>query len=443
MKKNRILSLVLFVALSLVSVNFNTIKAQSDYVAPTLPTIPDTTFNIKDYGAVGDDAKDNTKAIQEAINAAAKVGGGKVVIPKGIYLSGPFLFTNNLNLQIEADAILKMLPMDKYPGGIIEGANFISGLKLHDIAITGKGTIDGQGSPWWTFAKTENANRPRMIAFRDCERVLIEGVKMINSPKFHITVGGKSSNITVQDVTIYAPASTDPVNPSHNTDACDVSGTKILIKHCDISVGDDNFTCGGNTSDVLITDCTYGYGHGVCIGSPTKGGVSNFTVQNCTFTNTDCGIRIKSDRDRGGLVENITYRNLKMTNVGIPILIYGAYMAKEKKYRDLQKLTPEIATTYPSAEVASLTPIFRNITFQDITATAVKGKRAGLIWGLPEANASNIILKNVNITADNPFGVFFAENVQLVNCKMTTKEGENKFALTNNSNVTLNGKVVK
>jgi polygalacturonase len=231
MKSHRTISWSVFIFLFLAGLNYATIQAQPAFAPPTLPTIPGKTFNIKDHGAVGDSVTDNTKAIQETINAAATAGGGKVVIPSGIYLCGPFQFTNNLDLQIDAGAVLRMLPIDKYPGGTIDGTAFITGLKLHDIAISGKGMIDGQGSPWWPYAKTENAKRPRMIAFKDCDKVLIEDVKMINSPMFHITVGGKSSNVTVRNVIIRAPASTDPVNPSHNTDACDVSGTKILVQH--------------------------------------------------------------------------------------------------------------------------------------------------------------------------------------------------------------------
>jgi polygalacturonase len=442
MKSYLAVALFLFISLFFSGTNYSILKAQSTYIAPTLPSIPDKTFNIKDYSAISDVAADNTKAIQDAINAAGNAGGGKVIIPSGIYLCGPIQFTNNVNLHIDSGAILRMLPIDKYPGGTTEGKDFISGSKLHDIAITGKGMIDGQGSPWWPFAKTEGAKRPRMIALRDCERILIEQVKLTNSPMFHIAIGGKSSNVTVREVIIRAPASDDPVNPSHNTDACNVTGKKILIQQCDVSVGDDNYTCGGGTSDVLITNCTYGYGHGVSIGSPTKGGVSNITVENCTFTNTECGIRIKSDRDRGGVLQNLTYRNLRMTNVEFPILIYATYMAKEKQYRDLKKITPEIAATYPSAAVTDLTPIYRDITFQDITATAAKGKRAGLIWGLPESEVTNVLLKNVNITADNPFGIFFAKNVQLVNCKIITKEGENKLVYTN-AGITIDGKEVK
>ncbi|MDD4993525.1 MAG: glycosyl hydrolase family 28 protein [Paludibacter sp.] len=442
MKSTHAISLFLFVFLSLTGAIFSDVQAQSVYVAPALPVIPNKTFNIKDFAAVGDNITDNTQSIQNAINAASAVGGGKVVVPRGEYLCGPLRFCNNLNLQIDSAAILRMLPIDRYPGGIVSGTAFISGSALHDVAISGKGMIDGQGNPWWPFAKTQGAKRPRMIALKDCERVLIEQVTLINSPMFHIAIGGKNLDVTVRDVIIRAPASTDPVNPSHNTDACDVSGNRILIQHCDVSVGDDDFTCGGGTSNVLIKDCTYGNGHGVSIGSPTMGGVSNFTVENCTFTNTDCGIRIKSDRDRGGVLQNITYRNLHMTNVGIPILIYATYMAKDRQYRDLQKLTPEIAETYPTAPFTGLTPTYSNISFYDITATAASGKRAGLIWGLPEAAISNVIFKNVNISADKPFGIFFANDVQLQNCKIVTSWGLNKLALTNAS-VTIDGKIVK
>ena len=421
---------------------FQRIEAQSqDYTPPTLPTIPDKVFNVKAFGAISDNKTDNTQAVQKAINEADKAGGGKVIIPAGTYLCGPLIFSSNLNLQIDSMAILRFLPIDRYPGGLAEGRDFISGTKLHDIAITGKGTIDGQGSPWWPHYKDSKAIRPRMITFKDCDKILIENVKLMNSPKFHIAIGGKTTNVTVNKIIVRAPASDDPVNPSHNTDACNVTGKHILIKNCDISTGDDNYTCGGGTSDVLITNNKYGYGHGVSIGSYTQG-VSNITVENCTFTNTECGIRLKSDRDRGGLVQNLTYRNLKMTNVEFPILIYAAYSAKEKVFRDLRKLTPETATSYPSAPIGEKTPVYKNITFSNITATTLPGNRAGLIWGLPEVSVENIVLQNINITADLPFGIYFAKKVKMENCKIYTKEGKNKIAITD-AEVTLDGKEVK
>jgi polygalacturonase len=401
------------------------------YIPPTLPYIPDGVFNVTIYGAVGDSTTLNTEFIQATIDAAAKAGGGTIVVPSGIYLSGPLKLESSIYLRLESGATLRMLPLDRYPGGTNNPPDFIKGVRLHDVAIGGTGTIDGQGSPWWPYAKVDGAKRPRMIVMSTCDRVLIESVRLMNSPMFHMALGSRSSNVTVRGVTVRAPASDDPVDPSHNTDACNIGGTHVLVENCDISTGDDNFTCGGGTSDVLIRNNTYGYGHGVSIGSPIKGGVSNITVEHCTFTNTECGIRIKSDRDRGSVVENISYHDLQMTNVRFPILIYGAYAAKEKKFRDLTKLTPEIAAEYPSVSKTDVTPVYRNITFRNITATTERKRRAGLIWGLPEAPVSNLVMDNVNITADLPFGIFNAESVRIENCRIVTPEGVNKIATTN------------
>jgi len=402
-------------------------KAQS-FVAPALPEIPGKVFNITSYGAVGDGVATNTAAIQSAINAASGAGGGTVEVPAGIFLSGPVGMASRVNLRV--DGTLRMLPIDKYPGGTTAPENFISGRELHDIAISGVGAIDGQGVPWWSYAGKSGAKRPRMISFSSCERVLIENVLLTNSPMFHIAISGRSTDVTVCGVTIRANASTDPVNPGHNTDACDVSGQRILIQGCDVSVGDDNFTCAGGTSDVLITNCTYGYGHGVSIGSPTSGGISNFTVVNCTFNNTESGIRIKTDRDRGGYLHDLSYLNLRMTNVGCPILIYCSYMATGV-YRSLNNLTAAMAATYPRRAITAKTPIYRDIIFSNITATVQSGRRAGLIWGLPEMAVTNVLLQRVNITADKPFGIYDAQNVRLVDSKIITPEGVNKLSCTN------------
>jgi polygalacturonase len=398
---------------------------------PALPVIPDGSFNIANYGAAGDGVTTNTTAIQAAINAATNAGGGTVEVPAGTFLSGPIRLASRINLHLDGGAVLRMLPLDKYPGGTDDPANFISGAQLHDVVISGLGMIDGQGIPWWPYARVFGARRPRMIALASCDRVLIENLTLSNSPMFHIAIQSHSENVTVRGVTIRANPSTDPVNPGHNTDACDVSGRNVLIENCDVSVGDDNFTCGGGTSDVLITNCTYGYGHGVSIGSPTRGGISNLTVINCTFSNTEAGIRIKSDRDRGGYLHNLKYLNLRMSNVNEPILIYAAYMATNREYRALNNLTPEIAATYPSREVISTTPIYADITFSNITATAASGQRAGLIWGLPEMNVSNVLLARVNITADKPFGIYDAQNVRLVDTKIITPDGVNPISSTN------------
>ena len=406
-------------------------RAQSPAVAAALPEIPGGIYCITNYGATGNGLATNTAAIQAAIQAAAAAGGGTVEVPAGIFLSGPVRLANQVNLRLDAGATLRMLPLGKYPGGTADPDSFISGAGLHDLQISGQGMIDGQGLAWWPFARTPDARRPRMIALSACNRVLIENLTLSNSPMFHIAIGGRSANVTVRGVTIRANPSSDPVNPGHNTDACDVSGTNILIQDCDVSVGDDNFTCGGGTANVLITNCTYGYGHGVSIGSYTSGGVSNITVINCTFNNTEQGIRLKSDRGRGGLVQHLVYRNLTMTNVGYPILIYASYSNPDPRYRALNKLTPAIAATYPAEAVAGRTPIYRDITFSNITATVQPNHIAGLIWGLPEMPVRDVRLQRVRITADKPFGIYWAQGVRVMDSQIITPGGVNRLSCTN------------
>ncbi|HEY1789782.1 MAG TPA: glycosyl hydrolase family 28 protein [Verrucomicrobiae bacterium] len=398
---------------------------------PQLPVIPAGNFNITSFGADGDGVATNTTAIQTAIDAAGAAGGGTVEVPRGIFLCGPIHLGNDINLRLDDGAILVMLPIDKYPGGTVSPESFISGSGLHDVSISGSGMINGQGIPWWPFARQRGARRPIMIHLLGCTRVLVENVTLTNSPMFHIAISGRSSDVTVRGVTIRANPSSDPVNPGHNTDACDVSGKNILVEDCNVSVGDDDFTCGGHTSDVLITNCTYGYGHGVSIGSGTYGGVSNITVVNCTFNNTEQGIRIKSDRDRGGHVQDLKYLNLRMTNVLCPILIYSSYMATNREYRHLYDLKPAVAASYPSRPITDRTPIYSDILFSNITATVQDGGSASLIWGLPEIPIRNVVLQKVCITADNPFCIYDAQNVRLIGSKIITPMGNDQWSVTN------------
>lgn len=415
-------------------------------VAPLLPKI--NTSNIINitsapYDAVGDGITTNTAAIQAAIDAAAAGGatnglsGGTVEIPApGIYLCGPITLQNNVNLQIDAGATLRMLPFGEYPvtwhtnGSdvyFVANGNFISGSNLHDIEISGSGAIDGQGQPWWPWAYTNGAVRPIMIRLNDCDRELIQNVILSNSPMFHISISGShAANSTVRDVTIRAPSSrANP--PSHNTDACDVDGTNILVENCNISVGDDDFTCGGGTSDVLLTNNTYGTGHGVSIGSYTDGGVSNITVINCTFNGTDNGIRIKSDDGRGGLVQNIHYYNLGMTNVHFPIQIYAYY----NEIGTPSSISSADAASQPVAAVTGSTPVYRDITFSNIAATSVSGYPIGLLWARTEAPATNIVFDKVNITGDRAFDLFNVRSAKFIDCHLTPSPTTTTFALFN------------
>jgi hypothetical protein len=393
------------------------------------------------YGAAGDGVTTNTAAIQAAINVATAGGttngliGGTVEIPApGVYLCGPLTLAKNVNLQVDAGAVLRMLPLTNYPGGTVNPKNFISGSSLTNIEISGPGAIDGQGAPWWPYANTNGANRPVMISLSSCKYELIQNITLSNSPMFHIAIGGGSAaNSTVQGCTIRAPSSSDPVTPGHNTDADDVSGTNILIINNNISVGDDNFTCGGGTSDILISNNIYGSGHGVSIGSYTSPYVSNMLVINCTFSGTDQGIRIKSDRDRGGFVHNINYYNLSMTNVTHPILIYCQYTNQVSMYRALDSISPAVAESYGSAPyVAGKTPTYRDITISNVTATGVTGRAAGLVWGLPECSISNLTLIKVNLSADNrTFGLYDVNNAKLIDSSHVPAAGVTPFSFFN------------
>ena len=173
---------------------------------PALPLInTNNIVNAANYGANTANA-DNASVIQSAINAAAAGGttngltGGTVEIPAGTnaYLCGPITLKSGVNLQVDAGAILRMLPLGSYPGGTVNPANFISGSSLHDIEISGSGAIDGQGAPWWPYANTNGASRPRMIALSSCNRELIQNITLSNSPMFHIAIGGSAGNTTVR-----------------------------------------------------------------------------------------------------------------------------------------------------------------------------------------------------------------------------------------------------
>ena len=420
--------------------------------APALPNInTNNIVNITNFGAVSSTTLTNTTAIQNAINSAATTNGGCTVeIPAGTYLSGPFTLANNINLQLDSGAILQMLPFGQYPltfftnvttkfitnGSVITtnfstnitwtAANFISGTGLHDIEISGPGAIDGQGLPWWPYANTNGDTRPIMIRLSGCNRELIQNITLSNSPMFHISISGKAGNTTVQGVIIRAPSSSaNP--PSHNTDACDVSGTNILVQNCDISVGDDDFTCGGGTSDVLITNNTYGNGHGISIGSYTSPGVSNITVINCTINGADNGIRIKSDNDRGGLVQNIAYYNIGMTNVHFPIQIYAYYT----NIGTPSSISPYYASTQVVAAVTASTPIYRNIIFSNINATSVSGYPVGIIWARTEMPATNIVFNKINVTGNRNFCLYNVSGAQFIDSKITVSANSNTFALFN------------
>ena len=400
---------------------------------PLLPNIPTNQFNVTDFGAVGDGVTNNAAAIQSTITAAAAAGGGTVEIPAAgplsTYLSGPIILSNNVNLEIDSGAMLQMLPRSSWPGN----ATFISGTILHDVEISGLGTIDGQGTNWWfPLAGT----RPNFISFAGCTNVLIQDVTMQNPPTFHMMLKGNNVGITIQEITINTPGD------SPNTDGMDLASTNVLVQNCFISDGDDNIEIGGSggpAADITVSNCTFGTGHGVSIGSDIQGGVHDLTVSNCTFNGTVNGIRMKSDSDRGGLVQNLRYLDLTMTNVAYPITIYSYY----DTIGTPNSVTPTMASVQPVGTVSSLTPVWQNILISNLTVVATTGLNIdGIIWGRTEMVVSNVTLYDVNINAPTKtFDIYNAVGIQIVDSQLTVPGATANTLTLYNAQVTVTNSV--
>ncbi|HUA39788.1 MAG TPA: glycosyl hydrolase family 28 protein [Candidatus Sulfopaludibacter sp.] len=403
---------------------------------PALPSInTNNVFNVTNapYNAKNDGVTVDTTAIQNAINDAANAsGGGTVEVPApGTYLCGPLAMKSKVNLQIDSGAMLQFLPESSYPNASGTPAYPVGCTNLTDLEISGSGAIDGNGAGWWS---ANPPNRPYMIYFSKCYRVLIQNVTLQNAPKMHVVFKNGAGDITIQGITI----NTDS-DDSHNTDGIDLVGTNCLIQNCYISDGDDNIALGSSgssavSSGILITNCAFGTGHGVSIGSNTAGGVSNLTVINCSFNNTDNGIRMKSDNatsggaGEGGIAQNLYYYNLHMTNI-----TYGAIIIYSYYNEDETPIGTSPSTAAGESTGSLIIPIWRNIVISNLTATVASGSSAGagIIWGRKEAPVTNVIMSHVSITAPATFDVYNAYGIQFVDFTNTLPGGNNTFTIYN------------
>ena len=385
--------------------------------------------NITNYGAVGDAVTTNTTAIQNAINAAAAgkatngLSGGTVEIPAGVFISGPLTLKNYVNLQIDSGATLQMLPYGSFPAS----SDFISAGNLHDLEISGPGTIDGQGAVWWA---TNNAtpggiSRPKaMFAPSTCTTVLVRDVTFQNPPNTHISFRYVCQNVTVDHININTPL-------SPNTDGIDCSADNVLIENSHISDGDDHVALGDGHAadfnhDITITNCLLGNGHGISIGSYTTAGLSNLLVVDCVWTNGSAGIKVKSDIDRGGVLQNLRYYNLAMTNTQVPIYFYSYYTNSGTS----SGVSFGKAAAYPVFPATTNTPVIRNVVISNFTAMPATGFFAGIIWGRPEMCVSNFVMDHVNITASKYFNIYNARGVQFIDSRITATTKTN-FGLFN------------
>ncbi len=406
--------------LALLTLPLASVTAAIPVPAPALPVIPHRVFNITRYGASADSTLPATAAIEKAISACDHAGGGTVLIPRGTFLCGPIRLANHVDLRLAKGALLKMLPYGKYP--FIHGRypDFIRASNMHDIAITGHGTINGQGAPWWAlYRRRPNGtvpklpHRPQMLSMNNITRLLIQGVRLQDPSNTHISIQNACKDVTIEHIIIHTP------HNSPNTDGIDLSGHDVLITHCRISDGDDCIAIGGSghrsqshfeSQNIVITHCAFGYGHGMSIGSFTSGGIRNLLVENCTFNHTTAGIRLKSNLGRAGIVENLTYENITMRNVRWPIFI-SSYYPHAPKNSWLQSPKP----------IGRYTPIWRNIRI--INLTSVHSPVAGHIIGMPGAPVANVLLRNVHIKAKTGMIIADARDIRFQNSGITATHG--------------------
>jgi polygalacturonase len=374
---------------------------------------------VRDCGAKGDGVTKDTKAIQACIDKAEMKGTTvppnnewtSVSLPQGTFLSGPILLKRGVRLVIGKGATLLASPdRADYPMVTFAGHQtvqpFVSAVNTEYVAIEGEGTIDGNGKVWWDYVQGAKDGgvlgndhpRPMGVVFDHTNHVRMEGVTVQNSGFWQI-VPYYADDVVFRNLRILAPK-------SPNTDAIDpFSSSNIVIDHVFSSTGDDNIAIKSGainspgpdapSKNITITDCTFENGHGLSIGSEIAGGVQNVHAERIHFKGTDQGIRIKSARDRGNDVSNISFKDITMVDVKTAILVteYYPHAAPEGEV--------------PAEPITRLTPKFHDITIENVTATG--SGSAGTIVGLPESPVVGLTMKNVHLEGKTGLSIAYAE----------------------------------
>ena len=474
--------------------------------AQKLPVIQQTSFKkdstyITRFGAIADGQTLNTQAINAAIDACNKKGGGVVVIPAGLWLTGPIVLKSNVNLHLKKGALLQFTKdFNQYQ--LVEGnwegipqmrnQSPVSATNATNIAITGYGVIDGGGEAWrqvrkekltesqwkkWTseggvvsedgkswypteqwlkaikmknpgeitpdktpefYKSVKDFLRPNLIVITKCKKVLLEGVTFQNSAAWclHPLM---SEDLTVRNVTVKNPWF------AQNGDGIDVeSCNRVLIENSSFDVGDDGLCMksgrdeagrkrGMPTENVIIRDCKVYHAHGgFVIGSEMSGGARNIWVNNCTFIGTDIGLRFKTTRGRGGIVENIYVNDIQMVDIpGEAILFDMYYMSVDPVALAGEKRELPKVETLPVTEA---TPQFKNFVVKNVVCNgAAKGI---FIRGIPEMHVKEVHLENLVLQADKGIDCQEASGITFKNITILSKETNPVVDIINSDRLT-------
>jgi len=498
---------ILFSLLITSSILFAQNAAKKPYSWSNLPIIAKTsfkadTFNIVKYGAINDGITLNTKAINDAIIACNKKGGGVVVVPKGLWITGPIEIKSNVNLHLQKNSILQFTrDFDQYPlvasnwEGLSQMRNQspLWAKNQTNIAVTGFGIIDGAGDAWRMVKKdklTESqwkklvasggllsedkkmwypseqsviANklknpgeitadktpefyksikdflRPNLLVFTSCKRILLEGVTFQNSPAWNI------HPLMCEDLTVRNVYAKNPWY-AQNGDGIDIESCKnVLIENSTFDVGDDGICIKSGrdaagrkrampTENVIIRNSTVYHAHGgFVIGSEMSGGARNIFVSDCSFIGTDIGLRFKTTRGRGGVVENIHIKNINMMEIPGEAILFDMYYAAV----DPVPLTGEKREA-PKVEILLVTeetPVFKNFYINNVVCDGAE--KAVFVRGLPEMSIENINLENLTIKATKGIDIQEAKKINLTNVKLTIEHGNPLINLQNANEVNL------
>ncbi len=455
------------------------------------PAIPDHSVCITDYGAVPDGYTLCTQAFAEAIDALVEKGGGRVIVPAGVWYTGPIVLKDHIELHLEQSALI-LFSDDKslYPLTQItfEGLNTwrcqspLSAIGAKDVAITGKGVIDGNGAAWravkkdklterewnnllkrggivsengktWypsesfkigatsgsdqnvsTWAKTKedfekmrDFLRPVMVAIHHCENVLLEGVTFQNSPCWNIHPA-MCTNLIVKDITVRCP------DYAQNGDGIDIESCKnVIVTGSSFDVGDDGICIksgkdkagrdrGIPCENILVDDCIVFHGHGgFVVGSEMSGGVKNVNVTNCIFSGTDVGLRFKSTRGRGGVVENIYIDNIAMCNIAQEALLFDLFYGGKSASEAFAAGENAEPTDLAPKPVDETTPAFRDIHISNVWCRGAR--RAMYFNGLPEMNVERVTVDNASIYAQTGAQINESTAVRLTDVTVIPENG--------------------